>query len=121
MERPALPTLRQLAYLVELSGRLNFRVAAEVCDNARPDSAAALASCLEIAFVVRRATGKLPVWIAHASKSDIGGSSYLLFTAPNNVNGVVKTLINHIYEIFLQLVSNIQYMLDKIVQHINRG
>ena len=29
MERPALPTLRQLAYLVELSERLNFRVAAE--------------------------------------------------------------------------------------------
>ena len=29
MERPALPTLRQLAYLVELSVRLNFRVAAE--------------------------------------------------------------------------------------------
>lgn len=29
MERPALPTLRQLAYLVELGERLNFRVAAE--------------------------------------------------------------------------------------------
>jgi LysR family hydrogen peroxide-inducible transcriptional activator len=29
MERPTLPTLRQLAYLVELSARLNFRVAAE--------------------------------------------------------------------------------------------
>jgi len=29
MERPALPTLRQLAYLVELSERLNFRIAAE--------------------------------------------------------------------------------------------
>jgi LysR family hydrogen peroxide-inducible transcriptional activator len=29
MERPALPTLRQLAYVVELSERLNFRVAAE--------------------------------------------------------------------------------------------
>jgi LysR family hydrogen peroxide-inducible transcriptional activator len=29
MERPALPTLRQLAYLVELSERLNFRVAGE--------------------------------------------------------------------------------------------
>jgi LysR family hydrogen peroxide-inducible transcriptional activator len=29
MDRPALPTLRQLAYLVELSARLNFRVAAE--------------------------------------------------------------------------------------------
>src|SRR6267378_3555672 len=29
MERPALPTLRQLAYLVELSKHLNFRVAAE--------------------------------------------------------------------------------------------
>ena len=52
-----------------LRDRLNddFRVAAEVCDNARPDGAAALASCLELAPVVRRATGKLPVWIAHAS------------------------------------------------------
>src|SRR5258706_14762017 len=29
MDRPALPTLRQLAYLVELSERLTFRVAAE--------------------------------------------------------------------------------------------
>jgi len=29
MERPALPTLRQLAYLVELSERLNFRAAGE--------------------------------------------------------------------------------------------
>jgi LysR family hydrogen peroxide-inducible transcriptional activator len=29
MSQPALPTLRQLAYLVELSERLNFRVAAE--------------------------------------------------------------------------------------------
>src|ERR1700730_13610421 len=29
MDRPALPTLRQIAYLVELSERLNFRVAAE--------------------------------------------------------------------------------------------
>src|SRR5260370_10566388 len=29
MNRPALPTLRQRAYLVELSERLNFRVAAE--------------------------------------------------------------------------------------------
>jgi len=29
MDRPNLPTLRQLAYLVELSERLNFRVAAE--------------------------------------------------------------------------------------------
>jgi hypothetical protein len=29
MDRPALPTLRQLAYLVELSEHLNFRVAAE--------------------------------------------------------------------------------------------
>ncbi len=45
----------------------DFRVAAEVCDSAHPDGAAALASCLEIAPVVRRATGKLPAWIAHAS------------------------------------------------------
>ena len=52
-----------------LRDRINddFRIAAEVCDVARPDGAAALASCLEIAPVVRRATGKLPAWIAHAS------------------------------------------------------
>ena len=45
----------------------DFRLAAEVCDSARPDGAAALASCLEIAPVVRCATGKLSVWIVHAS------------------------------------------------------
>ena len=52
-----------------LRDRINddFRIAAEVCDNADPDGAATLVSCLEIAPVVRRATGKLPVWIAHAS------------------------------------------------------
>ena len=44
----------------------DFRAAAAACDLGRPGGAAALASCLEIAAVVRRATGKLPSWIAHA-------------------------------------------------------
>lgn len=43
----------------------NFRAAAEVCDLGRPDGADQLASCLEVAPVVRQAAGKLLDWIAH--------------------------------------------------------
>jgi len=43
----------------------DFRTAAEVCDQARTNGAALLASCLEIASTVRRATQKLPEWLAH--------------------------------------------------------
>ena len=42
-----------------------FEAAAEVCDVARPGGAALLASCLDLAPVVRRATSKLSEWIAH--------------------------------------------------------
>jgi hypothetical protein len=41
-----------------------FREAAELADAARPDGAATLASCLRIAPVVRRATLRLPEWLA---------------------------------------------------------
>lgn len=44
----------------------DFRAAAEVCDLGRPNGAEQLASCLEIAAVVRRAAGKLPEWIMHS-------------------------------------------------------
>lgn len=43
-----------------------FRAAAAACDQGRTNGAAALANCLDIAAVVRRAAGKLPLWIAHA-------------------------------------------------------
>ena len=42
-----------------------YAAAAEACDQARPDGAALLASCLDLAPVVRRAIAKLPEWIAH--------------------------------------------------------
>ncbi len=42
-----------------------FRMAAEACDQARPGGAEQLAACLDIAPVVRRATARLPEWLAH--------------------------------------------------------
>ncbi|MFL5296123.1 MAG: hypothetical protein ACJ798_07045 [Phenylobacterium sp.] len=41
-----------------------FRLAAELCDRARPGGAEALAGCLDISPIVRRAIGRLPDWIA---------------------------------------------------------
>ncbi|WP_293905773.1 hypothetical protein [Phenylobacterium sp.] len=43
-----------------------FRAVAEACDRHSPNGAALLASCLDLAPVVRRATQRLPEWIAHA-------------------------------------------------------
>jgi hypothetical protein len=44
-----------------------FREVAEMCDAARPDGADLLASCLEISPVVRKATQRLPEWLARFS------------------------------------------------------
>lgn len=43
----------------------SFRAAAEACDAARDEGAETLAICLELAPVVRRATERLPDWLAH--------------------------------------------------------
>lgn len=43
----------------------DFRAAAELCDQVRPGGAELLAACLDIAPIVRRATQKLPEWLAH--------------------------------------------------------
>ncbi|HEY8571646.1 hypothetical protein [Phenylobacterium sp.] len=42
-----------------------FRLASDLCDQARDGGAGILISCLEIAPVVRRSTVRLPEWIAH--------------------------------------------------------
>ncbi len=42
-----------------------YAAAAEACDRMQPEGAALLASCLDLAPVVRRATCKLAEWIAH--------------------------------------------------------
>jgi hypothetical protein len=44
-----------------------FRTVAEMCDAARPGGAELLIHCLEIAPVVRRATVRLPEWLARFS------------------------------------------------------
>lgn len=42
-----------------------LRLAAELCDRARPGGGEQLAACLDIASIVRRATQRLPEWLAH--------------------------------------------------------
>jgi hypothetical protein len=42
----------------------DFRLAAELCDQADPDGAEQLAACLDLAPVMRRAIRRLPAWIA---------------------------------------------------------
>ena len=45
----------------------DFRLAAELCDRARPGGAEALAACLDLAPVLRQVTLRLPDWLAHAN------------------------------------------------------
>lgn len=42
-----------------------FRAAADICDAAQDDGADVLATCLDLAPVVRRATERMPEWLAH--------------------------------------------------------
>jgi hypothetical protein len=51
-----------------------FRAAAEFCDQVRPGGAEQLAACLDIAPVVRRATLRLPEWLAHPGGETSAGS-----------------------------------------------
>ncbi|MBU1376010.1 MAG: hypothetical protein KKE02_03145 [Alphaproteobacteria bacterium] len=51
-----------------------FRTAADFADRARPGAAEQLAACLDIAPVVRRATQRLPEWLAHPGGETSAGS-----------------------------------------------
>ncbi|MDB5496391.1 MAG: hypothetical protein JWP28_422 [Phenylobacterium sp.] len=63
---PAFDSLvRVTADALRSSDQRDFRAAAELCDRARPGGAEALAACLDIAPVVRRAIARLPEWVAH--------------------------------------------------------
>jgi hypothetical protein len=44
-----------------------FAMAAELCDQARPDGAASLCACLDLGPIVRNTTGKLGEWISRTS------------------------------------------------------
>lgn len=61
---PAFNTLLRLAADgLRAGGIREFEAAAELCDRGRPDGAEALAACLDIAPIVRRALPKLHDWI----------------------------------------------------------
>ncbi|MEW5685116.1 MAG: hypothetical protein AB1942_09370 [Pseudomonadota bacterium] len=51
-----------------------FRVAAELCDQARPGGAEVIAACLDMAHVVRRAIARLPDWLAHSGGETTAGA-----------------------------------------------
>lgn len=52
----------------------NFRIAAEICDAARPGGAELLAACLDLGSIVRRATQRLPDWLAHTGGETTAGA-----------------------------------------------
>jgi len=52
----------------------DFKAAAEVADRGRAGGAELLAACLDIGAVVRKATQRLPEWIAHAGGETTAGA-----------------------------------------------
>lgn len=57
------------AYAIRSRQAPEFAQAAELCDRARPDGADQLATCLDIAPVVRRAILRMPEWLAQFSEA----------------------------------------------------
>ncbi len=55
------------AHALRTSDLRDFRAAVELCERARPGGAQALAACLDISPVVRRAVARLPDWVTHAN------------------------------------------------------
>lgn len=62
---------RIAAYGVRERSTPEFREVAELCDAARPGGAESLAACLELTPVVRRATQRLPEWLAQFSEETV--------------------------------------------------
>ena len=56
----------------------DYQATADLCDRARPNGAGLLSDCLAIAPVVRRASQKLPEWIAHPG-GDTAASARLAY------------------------------------------
>jgi len=52
----------------------DFAMAAELCDRARPGGAEALAACLDLTPVVRKATARLADWIGHSGDDTTAAS-----------------------------------------------
>jgi hypothetical protein len=72
---PAFDSLvRITAEGLRASDQRDFRAAAELCDQARPGGAEALAACLDIAPVVRRAIARLPEWVAQSNGETSAGA-----------------------------------------------
>ncbi len=56
----------------------DFFTAAELCDRSRPGGAAALAACIDLAPIVRKALARLPDWVGHPG-DDTSAASRLAY------------------------------------------
>jgi hypothetical protein len=71
--------LTKLAAQALRAGELrDFRAAAEICDQARPGGAEALAACLDIVHVVRRTLPRLTDWVAQPGE-ETGAAARLAY------------------------------------------
>lgn len=66
--------VRMAAKGVRAGEQRDFRLAAELCDAARPDGAATLLACLDLGPVVRAVAHKLPDWTAQQTDDSIIGA-----------------------------------------------
>jgi hypothetical protein len=72
---PAFDALARLAAnAIRTSQLRDFLTAAELCDRARPNGAELFAACLDLGPVVRRASARLPDWLAHGGDETAAGA-----------------------------------------------
>jgi hypothetical protein len=75
MDRRPLDALTRLAAsALRAREQDDFFAAAEICDRARPDGAEALAACIDLAPVVRRALPRLPAWVGYSGEDTAAAS-----------------------------------------------
>jgi hypothetical protein len=78
LDEAAAPTFDSLTRLAASALRSreqrDFAMAATLCDRARPGGAETLAACLDLAPIVRKATGRLADWIGHSGDETTAAS-----------------------------------------------
>jgi len=72
--RPFDALTRLAASALRAREQRDFFVAAQICDQARPGGADALAACIDLAPIVRKTLARLPDWIGHSGEDTAAAS-----------------------------------------------
>lgn len=72
--RPFDALTRLAASALRAREQRDFFVAAQLCDQARPGGANALAACIDLAPIVRKTLSRLPDWIGHSGEDTAAAS-----------------------------------------------